>query len=84
MQINIDMSELTNEQEAEKLAKKIKRCLDSIPDKFTVVITNSTIQVCCKDEFEEYFQKEGDIDNPPSIAYETFNRGNVCGCDSQL
>lgn len=44
------MSELTNEQEAEKLAKKIKRCLDSIPDKFTVVITNSTIQVCCKDE----------------------------------
>ena len=59
------MSELTNEQEAEKLAKKIKRCLDSIPDKFTVVITNST------------------IDNPPSIAYETFN-SNVCGCDSQL
>lgn len=78
------MSELTNEQEAEKLAKKIKRCLDSIPDKFTVVITNSTIQVCRKDEFEDYFQEEGDIDNPPSIAYETFKRGNVCGCDSQL
>ena len=77
------MSELTNEREAEKLAKKIKRCLNSIPDKFIVVITNSTIQVCCRDEFDEYFQKEGNIDNPPSLAYEIFH-SNVCGCDSQL
>ncbi len=69
--------------ESEKLARKIKRCLDKIPDKFIVIITSNNIQVCDKEEFYQYEKENGHIDNVPTLHCENF-QANVVGCDCKL
>lgn len=40
--------------EAYKLAKKIHRCLKSIPNDVRVIITNSNVDVCDLNEMNKY------------------------------
>lgn len=70
--------------EAEKLARKIKRCLDSIPEDVRVIITSSSISVCDREELYDYEDKHGHLDNPPALAHQIFYGHRVIGFDSNL
>lgn len=74
----------SKEQEAINLAKKIKRCLNSTPEEFRVIITNTSVSVCWEDEFQKYFEQNGDIDNPPTISTEMISSNTITGLDCQL
>lgn len=69
--------------EAYKLAKKIHRCLKSIPDDVRVIITNSSVDVCDLAEMNKYEDENGHLDNPPVIAG-CAGRLNVVGFENQL
>lgn len=64
------------EQEAYKLAKKIKRCLSSIPNDVKVVIGSNQICVIDKDVYREY---ETHPEDAPTLAYECGNMKNILG-----
>lgn len=64
------------ETEAAKLAKKIKRCLSSIPNDVKVIIGSDQIHVIDK---EVYYEYETEPENAPSLAYECGNMKNVLG-----
>lgn len=64
------------ENEAAKLAKKIKRCLSSIPDDVKVVIGSNQICVIDKEVYHEYETDPGDA---PTLAYECGSMKNVLG-----
>lgn len=64
------------EKEAAKLAKKIKRCLESIPNDVKVVIGSNEICVIDLDTYHEY---ETEPENAPTLAYECGDMRNVLG-----
>ncbi len=64
------------EKEAEKLARKIKRCLASIPNDVKVIIGSDQICVIDKDTYREYATEP---ENAPTLAYECGNMRNVLG-----
>ena len=72
------------EKEAEKLAKRIKRVLDSVPKGMIVTITNSDIQISDESEYDEYVESFGHADNPPTIAYEILKTRQIRGNSEQL
>lgn len=64
------------ENEAAKLAKKIKRCLSSIPNDVKVIIGSDQICVIDKDVYYKY---ETDPEEAPTLAFECGNMKNVLG-----
>lgn len=64
------------EKEATKLAKKIKRCLSSIPDDVRVIIGTNEIVVLDKDIYREF---EIEPEKAPTLAYECGGMKNVLG-----
>lgn len=64
------------EQEANKLAKKIKRCLTSIPNDVKVIIGSDQICVIDSDTYQEYITEP---ENAPTLAYECGGMKNVLG-----
>lgn len=68
----------------EKLARKIKRCLESVPDDLIVIIRTGSIDVCGKDVFNSHIDKYGSIDNIPTEASELIFNKNVKGNDESL
>ncbi len=64
------------EKEAAKLAKKIKRCLSSIPDDVRVIIGTNEILVLDKDIYHEF---ETNPEDAPTLAYECGGIKNVIG-----
>lgn len=63
-------------EEATKLAKRIKRCLSSIPKDVKVVIGSNQICVIDLDAYHEY---ETEPEHAPMLAYECGNMENVLG-----
>lgn len=63
-------------EEATKFAKKIKRCLSSIPKDVKVVIGSD--QVCVIDS-DEYSKHITDPENAQTLAYECGGMRNVLG-----
>lgn len=64
------------EEEASKLAKKIKRCLSSIPDDVKVII--GADQICVIDK-DVYYEHETEPENAPTLAFECGGMKNVLG-----
>lgn len=64
------------EKEANKLAKKIKRCLTSIPNDVIVIIGSDQINVIDLDTYREYITEP---ENAPTLAYECGGMRNVLG-----
>lgn len=64
------------EKEANKLAKKIKRCLTSIPNDVIVIIGSDQINVIDSDTYREYITEP---ENAPTLAYECGGMRNVLG-----
>ncbi len=64
------------ENEAAKLAKKIKRCLSSIPNDVKVVIGSN--QICVIDK-EVYHKYETNPEEASTLAFECGNMKNVLG-----
>lgn len=64
------------ENEAAKLAKKIKRCLSSIPNDVKVVIGSN--QICVIDK-EVYHKYETNPEEAPTLAFACGNMKNVLG-----
>ncbi len=60
--------------EACKLARRIKRAFEAIPDDVVVTITSATIDILAEN---------GHTDSPPIITCEPF-KANVHGCDESL
>lgn len=73
------MNEEIKEKEAEKIARKIKRVLNSVPDGFIVTIHNTTVSVSDEDEYYKYVNENGHADNPPTMAYEVLNTTQIVG-----
>lgn len=65
-----------NEEEAAKLAKKIKRCLTSIPNDVMVIVGSNQICVIDSDEYREHVT---DPENAQVLAYECGSMKNVLG-----
>lgn len=68
----------------EKLARKLKRCLESVPDDLVVIIRTGSVDVCNKDIFDSYIDRYGSIDNIPTEASEFISNKNVKGNDESL
>lgn len=64
------------EKEAGKLAKKIKRCLSSVPDDVKVIIGSNEILVLDKDIYLEF---EIEPEKAPTLAYECGGMRNILG-----
>lgn len=64
------------EREAEKLAKKIKRCLLSVPDDVKVIIGTNEILVLDKAVYNQF---ETEPENAPALAYECGGMKNILG-----
>lgn len=64
------------EQEAEKLAKKIKRCLSSVPADVKVIIGSNEIYVL---DIDEYNAHETEPEKAPTLAYECGGMKNILG-----
>ncbi|MDE7464984.1 MAG: hypothetical protein K2M59_03795 [Muribaculaceae bacterium] len=64
------------EEEAEKLAKKIKRCLSSVPNDVKVIIGSNEIHVLDKEVYEEF---EIEPEKAPTLAYECGGMKNILG-----
>lgn len=64
------------EKEATKLARKIKRCLSSIPNDVKVIIGSN--QICVIDK-EVYCEYETAPENAPTLAFECGGMKNVLG-----
>lgn len=64
------------EKEANKLAKKIKRCLTSIPNDVIVIIGTDQINVIDSDTYREYITEP---EKAPTLAYECGGMRNVLG-----
>ena len=69
--------------EACKLARRIKRAFEAIPDDVIVTITSATIDISDRKEYEQYLAGKGHTDDPPTITSEPF-KANVHGCDESL
>ncbi|WP_289763762.1 hypothetical protein [Paramuribaculum intestinale] len=69
------------EKEATKLAKKIKRCLSSIPDDVKVIIGTNEILVLDKDIYNEF---EVNPEDAPTLAYEYGGMKNVLGYEEWI
>ncbi len=69
------------EKEATKLAKKIKRCLSSIPDDVRVIIGTNEILVLDKDIYHEF---ETNPEDAPTLAYEYGGIKNVIGYEEWI
>lgn len=69
------------EKEATKLAKKIKRCLSSIPDDVKVIIGTNEILVLDKDIYHEF---ETNPEDAPTLAYEHGGMKNVLGYEEWI
>lgn len=67
--------------EACKLARRIKRVFEAIPDDVVVTITSATIDISDKKEYD--LAENGHSDSPPTITCEPF-KTNVHGCDESL
>jgi len=72
-----------DEKDANKLAKKIKRVFNTIPDDVVVFITDSTITIHDYKEYRNYVAANGHHDNPPYIVSVNFD-ANVVGNNEQL
>lgn len=64
------------EEEVHKLAKKIKRCLSSIPDNVKVIIGSNEIYVLDKNVYYEF---ETEPEKAPTLAYECGGMKNILG-----
>ncbi len=64
------------EEEALKLAKRIKRCLSAIPDDVKVIIGSNEIYVLDKGVYYEF---ETEPEKAPTLAYECGEMKNVLG-----
>lgn len=64
------------ENEAAKLAKKIKRCLSSIPNDVKVIIGSDQVCVIDKEVYDEY---QTNPEDAPTLAYECGNMKNILG-----
>lgn len=64
------------ENEAAKLAKKIKRCLSSIPNDVKVIIGSNQICVIDKEIYDAY---QTNPEDAPTLAYECGNMRSVLG-----
>lgn len=64
------------EEEALKLAKRIKRCLSAIPDDVKVIIGSNEIYVLDKDVYHKF---ETEPEKAPTLAYECGGMKNVLG-----
>lgn len=64
------------EEEAHKLAKKIKRCLQSIPNDVKVIIGSDQIYVIDSDEYSEHVT---DPENAQTLAFECGGMKTVLG-----
>ena len=64
------------EKEAEKLAKKIKRCLSSVPNDVIVII--GTNEICILDK-AVYYKFEPEPEKAPTLAYECGGMKNIKG-----
>lgn len=64
------------EEEARKLARKIQKCLASIPNDVKVVIGSNQIRVIDLDTYREY---ETEPENAPTLAYEYGGMRSVLG-----
>ena len=69
------------EDEAIKLAKKIKRCLSSVPDDVKVIIGSNEIYVLDKDV---YFEFETEPEKAPTLAFECGGMRNIIGYEEWL
>ena len=69
------------EEEARKLAKKIKRCLSSIPNDVRVIIGSNEILVLDKDIYHEF---EVNPEDAPTLAYEYWGIKNVIGYEEWI
>jgi len=72
------------EIKADKIAKKIKRVLESVPKGIVVVITNNDIQVCDETVYFEYLDTFGHADRPECLAHETLKTKQIKGNNEQL
>lgn len=64
------------EREAERLAKKIKRCLSSVPNDVKVVIGSDTILVIDKAIYRQF---ETEPEDAPTLACEYGGMKNILG-----
>ena len=69
------------EKKAAKLAKKIKRCLSSIPNDVRVIIGTNEILVLDKDIYHEF---ETNPEDAPTLAYEYGGIKNVIGYEEWI
>lgn len=69
------------ETEATKLAKKIKRCLSSVPNDVKVIIGSN--QICVLD-LEIYREFETEPENAPTLAYECGGMKNILGYEEWM
>lgn len=67
---------MMTEKEATKLARKIKRCLSSIPNDVRVIIGDNQICVIDKEVYREY---QTEPENAPTLAFECGGMKNVLG-----
>ncbi len=65
-----------SEEEAAKLAKKIKRCLSSVPKDVKVIIGSNQVSVI---DMETYYQFETEPEKAPALAYECGGMRNILG-----
>ena len=70
-------------KEAEKIARSIKRALDKIPDNYSVIISDNTVQVYDNEYLRNYANETGDIDSPDWLACEPV-KTNVIGFENQI
>lgn len=69
------------EKDAEKLANKIARAVNSAPDDVLVFLASGFVSIIDKEEFKNHFTEKGDVDNIPEIASSLF-KVSVLGNDS--
>ncbi len=69
------------ETEAIKLAKKIKRCLVSVPDDVKVIIGTNEIYVL---DLEEYHAHEDEPQHAKALAYECGGMKNILGYEEWI
>ena len=64
------------EQQASKLAIKIKRCLSSVPDDVIVIVGSNSISVIDK---HDYYENEVCPERCTNLAYECGGMKNILG-----
>jgi len=66
----------------EKWFRRLKRCLDDMPDGINIIVHHGRMQMVFKQDKLDYFDGMGDIDNVPEIV--GFSTNGVIPCSESL